>query len=1278
MYDINTCSKSKNLWVLVAVIFLLFTTNLGLQNFAGHSPALNLSTDISHNQKSHSSYLLLVFVSFLPFDYLADSVPNPYTSHDFSNNRSTHTRECGFTVVLYIDERFCQSLQAHDLSKIVCFDHNPVKNRFKIKGLHITTPSFAIVSTHIFHLQKSNSLFILCKMSLMSQMLVILSSSGDIHPNPGPKCKWPCGICGKAVRWNQEGIQCDHCEQWLHRDCIPMSPGMYQILSEHSQLSWCCCTCGMPSFSSSLFWTSGTNSFIHDNSFAILSSPELSNNNSDSDYSHLSDSPSSGKNSSVGEPVSSSTPSKPSKKQKRSFSGPSHHSKQTADQNKLRLLILNCQSIFGKRAAFAELVHSSDPHIIVGTESWLNPSIKNSECFPENYTVYRKDRERGKAGGVFIAVRNDLISTHLISLDVDCELIWISLQMVNSKQIHIGCFYRPPSKGSDPIKKLRESLSRIDFSKNPIVWVGGDFNVPDIDWSNLCRKPEHHCVYPQELTTELLDLIHDFSLTQLAYEPNHNQKTRSGNVRNILDLLLVTNPGCFAPIVTKAGISDHFNMIAEVSLRPVLHKAKRRKIYLWDKADTFNLRKDMEHFFQVFQANYAHKTVEENWNAFKEAIYSSVDSNVPSRYKSTRFNLPWINGTLKRLIRKKNRAFYSAKTDGSHRNWCRYRQLRKQVQKELRKAEQHFLGTTVFDSLTSNPKKFWSFIKQKRRDTNGISALYSKGKLADTAREKAEVLSDQYQSVFTKEDLINIPHMGQRQIPTISDLIISTEGIMKLLKNLDVNKASGPDGISPKFLKLCAAQVAPILQVIFTQSLRTGTLPRDWRQANINALYKNGSRSDPANYRPVSLTSTCCKVLEHIIYRHIMSHLEENNILSNTQHGFRSRRSCESQLITTIHHIFSSVETIKQVDAVVLDFAKAFDTVPHQRLLHRLKYLGIQGSLLSWISQFLTEREQTVVVQGSSSRPVHVSSGVPQGTVLGPLLFLSYINNLPDQVSSNVCLFADDCVVYRPIKTHKDCVILQQDLRTLEAWGKKWQMKYKLDKCNVMRFTRKSRPIHHTYTLAGHQIETVSSHKYLGVVLSDNLKWNRHIDITTARASSMIGFLRRNLHNAPRNVKLQAYKSLVRPHLEYCCTVWDPFTQRNISKIQAVQNRAARFICNDYKWQSSVSGMIKDLKLHPLPERRKLLRLSTFHKIKHGNIDLNLEDYISPAQAPRGMTTRSYHPDNYSTLHGSSTALANSFFHRTTKDWNNLPSNIKQIHKFDTFKEALQRHLRCD
>ena len=223
-----------------------------------------------------------------------------------------------------------------------------------------------------------------------------------------------------------------------------------------------------------------------------------------------------------------------------------------------------------------------------------------------------------------------------------------------------------------------------------------------------------------------------------------------------------------------------------------------------------------------------------------------------------------------------------------------------------------------------------------------------------------------------------------------------------------------------------------MLTKIFNQSISLGRLPSAWTKANVTAIFKKGSRTDPANYRPVSLTSVCCKVLEHIIYSHVIHHLDKCHALHDAQHGFRAKRSCETQLLTTVHHIWEANEHVKQVDAIVLDFAKAFDTVPHSRLLHKLHHYGINGSLHNWISSFLQGRQQSVVIQGSPSRPAEVLSGVPQGTVLGPLLFLIYINDLPVGLNSKVSLFADDCVVYRPITSSADCESLQKDLKLLE------------------------------------------------------------------------------------------------------------------------------------------------------------------------------------------------------------------------------------------------------
>ena len=244
-----------------------------------------------------------------------------------------------------------------------------------------------------------------------------------------------------------------------------------------------------------------------------------------------------------------------------------------------------------------------------------------------------------------------------------------------------------------------------------------------------------------------------------------------------------------------------------------------------------------------------------------------------------------------------------------------------------------------------------------------------------------------------------------------------TNYVQKLLQGINISKAQGPDKIANIMLKTCAIQLAPALSTIFQRSIDLGKLPSDWLNANISPLYKKGDVHLPENYRPVSLTCVSCKILEHIICKHILDHLESNKILTQLNHGFRSGYSCKTQLLMTVHDLLGKFDSGSQIDMIVLDFSKAFDNVPHGKLLHKMQLYGVDGTINSWLRDFLTNRKMKVVVDGEESESVGVDSGVPQGTVLGPLLFLCHINDLPDAVKSTVRLFADDCLLYRNIVT---------------------------------------------------------------------------------------------------------------------------------------------------------------------------------------------------------------------------------------------------------------------
>ena len=381
-----------------------------------------------------------------------------------------------------------------------------------------------------------------------------------------------------------------------------------------------------------------------------------------------------------------------------------------------------------------------------------------------------------------------------------------------------------------------------------------------------------------------------------------------------------------------------------------------------------------------------------------------------------------------------------------------------------------------------------------------------------------------------------MPEMEEMYRTEIRDIIISRTDIQTRLEKLNVNKSCGPDNMHPFVLQKTASETCKPLEIIFKKSMESGECPTDWRSANVTPIHKKGDRTDPSNYRPVSLTSQVCKIFETIVRKHLLEHLSENNILRDEQHGFREGRSCLTNLLEIMEDWTQIIDEGDGIDVAYLDFRKAFDLVSHEHLIYKLTKYGIGGKILSWIKDFLRNRTQKVVIRGTASTSREVTSGVPQGSVLGPLLFLLFINDLPLELLSRLSLFADDSKLFSRITANGNKLkvnnmdggrLLQDDLDRVVEWAKKWKMEFNVDKCKVMHLGLNNP--RRSYNMGDTNLQASEVERDLGVLIDHQLDFGKHIRTIVGRANRVLGMIRVSFACMNKTMFLSLYTSLVRP-----------------------------------------------------------------------------------------------------------------------------------------------------
>ena len=455
------------------------------------------------------------------------------------------------------------------------------------------------------------------------------------------------------------------------------------------------------------------------------------------------------------------------------------------------------------------------------------------------------------------------------------------------------------------------------------------------------------------------------------------------------------------------------------------------------------------------------------------------------------------------------------------------------------------------------------------------------------------------------------------------------------------------------------------------RSLEEGVVPEDWKRANICPIFKAGSRMSAGNYRPVSLTCIVCKLMESIIRENIVAHLNRYALIHSSQHGFTAGLSCQTNLIEYLNTLTELVDKGHCVDVVYLDFAKAFDKVPHQRLLLKVEGLGIGGKVLSWIKCWLSDRKQRVVLNGEASEWLPVTSGVPQGSVLGPTLFVIFINDLDevvDLVDGFISKFADDTKYGRIIRNENDRIAMQRDIDRLLEWADLWQMEFNAKKCKVMHFGRRNPRYNYCmggYAPAGTVLENVTDEKDIGVIVSDTLKPSNQCAKAAKKAMSVLGQMKRAFQYRDKYVWVNLYTMYVRPHLECSVQSWSPWYRKDIDVLEQVQMRAVDLVVG--LSARSYEGKLKEVGLTTLEERRKRGDIIQVWKYVHGGS--NLVKFASEQHARLSRHTAKRL--NICRLEATKEVRRNFFTVRCVEMWNNLPHDIQAVGVLDEFKKQL-------
>jgi len=888
------------------------------------------------------------------------------------------------------------------------------------------------------------------------------------------------------------------------------------------------------------------------------------------------------------------------------------------------------------------------PDLILITETWCHSDISDAYLSIDGYEVQadlrldRQDTAHGRGGGLLVYVRNGV---KVLKIDRNISFHQYCKFLVGDVTLYL--IYRSPNAPAQSITELEQIVRAAE--KNSVLI--GDFNLPEIDWAMGTSSGR---------SRSLVEAVEDSLMEQMV---NFSTQVKG----NCLDLVLTNIPERIYDIseAGRLGSSDH-EMLSITLIMDMRTEGSNRPTLNWKRANLPSLRAELA---TVDWSTMRTKTVEEMWTFFRSKISEAVARNVPLRTIRGRGRPGWLTQQIMAAIRRKQRLWKNVKRG---RRMEEYEVADKEVKRMIRNAKRSF-EKGLAGGNGGNSRPFYAYIKQKTKTRQGIGPLRNENK--ETVSEDhgmAELLNNFFSSVFTRENTGHIPTAPEMETSVLEDVIITEKKVREKIRKLKTESATGPDEIGPRLLQELETELIPPLVTIFRKSITTGEVPEEWRSANVTPIFKKGSKAEPGNYRPVSLTSVCCKILESVMRDEIMDHLSANNLLNQSQHGFMPGKSCSTNLLEFLEKATKVIDGGLPFDVIFLDFAKAFDKVPRERLLEKLRAHGVRGRALNWIRSWLTGRKQRVVLNGKYSSWAEVLSGVPQGSVLGPILFLIFINDLDNAALLVDILrkFADDTKLGQTVSTPEERAALQQTLDNLCEWADNWGMEFNVKKCKVMHLGYTNTG--HSYSMNNQQLTETEEERDIGVCMASNLKPSAQCAQAARAAQTVLSQITRAFHYRDRHVFKKLYVQYVRPHLEFAAVAWSPWLEADKAALEKIQKRAVKMVSG--LKGTTYEEKLKELGLTSLEERRHQIDMTQTFKIMHGIDKVQSSTWFEQVDTSVRTTRSAADPLNLKQQTVRLDLRRNFFSVRAVEGWNMVPRDIKNARTVQIFKKAYRKH----